>query len=235
MAALHPQIAENHEQIRERIAAACGRSGRTPGTVKLVPVVKYAPLDWVRSLVELGVRDLGESRPQQLLERADLLPSDIRWHLVGHLQRNKARKVLPRTTLIHSVDTFRLLSTLDRLAGEMALRPRVLLQVNVAGERTKHGFAVSELREEWSAVLGCRNVDLHGLMAMAPYGETAEEARPVFRRLRELRDELADRSPFPLPELSMGMSNDFEVAVEEGATLVRIGSRLFSGLSAESD
>jgi PLP dependent protein len=231
MPTIETRIAENYREVVQRIDAACRRSGRPTSDVTLVAVTKYARIEWVQALAELGVRDLGESRPQQLIERIPLVTRPVRWHLVGHLQRNKARRVLPLVELIHSVDTLRLLNHVDRLAEELGLRPRLLLEVNVSGEAAKDGFAPDELRREWHAVLGCRHVRIDGLMTMAPLADDAEEARPVFRRLRELRDELAARSPdLPLRELSMGMSGDFEVAIEEGATFVRTGSRLFAGL-----
>lgn len=240
---MNAALAENLEQIRGRIAAACERSGRPTSSVTLVAVTKYASLEQVRELVGLGVRELGESRPQQLEERAAELPPDVHWHLIGHLQRNKARRAIATAQWIHSVDSFRLLDALERLAGETGASPTVLLQVNVSGEETKQGFAPEELVRGFDAVRAFRNLRIAGLMTMAPYSEDPQAARPVFRALRELRDRLADRlasfpdnssmpgargGPLPgLPELSMGMSGDFETAIEEGATLVRIGSGLF--------
>lgn len=228
------RIAENLREIRRRIGDACRRSNRLPSAVKLVAVTKYAEPDWVRELVSLGVIDLGESRPQQLVERSPLFSKAIRWHFIGHLQRNKARRLLPLATLIHSVDTMQLLRAIDRMADELRVRPRVLLQVNIAVETAKHGFSFDELISDWTTVQECRNVEIQGLMTMAPLADDVEEIRPVFRRLRELRDELAAKSAgtMPLSELSMGMSRDFEVAIEEGATIVRVGSELFSGLEA---
>jgi PLP dependent protein len=224
------RIAENYHRVMQRIESACRRAGRAAGDVRLVAVTKYARFEWVRSLVNQGAVDLGESRPQQLAERVPLLPESIRWHMIGHLQRNKARRLLPLATLIHSVDTLRLLQRIDELADELHLQPRVLLEVNISGESTKGGFPPEALTDAWDDVLQSRCVRIQGLMTMAPFVEDPESARAVFRRLRELRDVLAARSPFDLPELSMGMSNDFEVAIEEGATLVRIGSSLFEGL-----
>jgi pyridoxal phosphate enzyme (YggS family) len=226
-------VAANYTRLRDRIDRACARADRSPADVKLVAVVKYAQLEWVRALVALGVNDFGESRPQQLVERAGLLGGDVRWHLIGHLQRNKARRVLPLVSLIHSVDSLRLLGDLERLAGELQLRPRVLLEVNLGCEATKSGFAADELRAGWETVLACRRVEVQGLMTMAPWAEDPQTVRPVFAALRDLRDELAHRSPpeVALPELSMGMSSDFESAIQEGATTIRIGSLLFEDLS----
>ena len=235
MPGLESRIAENYERVRERIAAACQRAERDPDGVRLVAVTKYAELDWIRSLIALGVCDLGENRPQQLLQRAAALPETVRWHLVGHLQRNKVRPILPVAAWIHSVDSVRLLDRIERLAGELKLRPRVLLEVNISGEESKYGFAPPELQAHWPRIVAYRNMDIVGLMTMAPYVDDPEQTRPVFRQLRELRDRLraAVGGSLPLPELSMGMSNDFEVAIEEGATMVRIGSLLFEGLAAE--
>ena len=226
------QIAENYQNVLRSIEAACRRADRSPADVTLVAVTKYAELSWVRELISLDMKTLGESRPQQLLERHDLLQADVEWHLIGHLQRNKARRILPLTTLIHSIDSLKLLTTLDRLAEEMSLSPRVLLEVNLTGEASKDGFSQDELTARWQTICDCTHVIVDGLMTMPIHDEDPETARSVFRRLRQLRDELRDRSPesLPLPQLSMGMSGDFEIGIEEGATLVRVGSKLFEGL-----
>jgi len=232
MTAAKTQIAENLSRVRERIAAACERANREPSSVRLVAVTKYAELEWARDLVEQDVTELGESRPQQLVERASEFGPAVDWHLIGHLQRNKARRVLPLVSLIHSVDTFRLLSTLERLAGKLDLKPHVLLEVNASGESQKHGFLPGELASGWTQCLKCERVQIVGLMGMAPQVADGEEARPAFRALRELRDRLRTLSPaLELPELSMGMSGDFEIAIEEGATIIRVGSGLYEGLS----
>lgn len=220
-------LADNYVAVRRRIAAACERAGRDPTSVRLVAVTKYATVEAIRELVALGHRDLGENRPQQLLERAASIDAEVRWHLIGTLQRNKARKVLPVASLVHSADSVRLLESLDRLAAELSLRPRVLLEVNVSGEQSKHGFVPEGLRAAWPQVAAFPHLDIAGLMTMAPYADDPETARPFFRELRRLRDELAAAGRIPLPELSMGMSGDFEVAIEEGATIVRVGSALF--------
>ena len=232
MTAAKTQIAENLSRVRDRISAACTRAARDPSSVQLVAVTKYAELDWVRALVEQGVNVLGESRPQQLVERASEFGPAVDWHLIGHLQRNKARRVLPLVSLIHSVDTFRLLSAVDRLASELDLTPRVLLEVNAPGESQKHGFLPDELASGWDQCLKCEHVQIVGLMGMAPRVADAEEARPAFRTLFELGDRLRTLSPaLELPELSMGMSGDFEIAIEEGATIIRVGSGLYEGLT----
>jgi pyridoxal phosphate enzyme (YggS family) len=214
--------------------AAAQRAGREASDVCLVAVTKYARLEWVRELVEAGERVLGESRPQQLVERAPQFEPSLRWHLIGHLQRNKVRPVLPLVELIQSIDSLRLLQRVNVVADELGLSPRVLLEVNVSGERTKDGFTPSELLRNWERLLEMRPATIDGLMTMAPESDDPERARPHFAALRELRDRLrAQSSPeVTLRELSMGMSGDFEVAIEEGATLIRIGSALFAGLTS---
>ena len=235
MAETTDRLAENLRNVRRRIVDAARRAGRDPSAVRLVAVTKYAELEWLRVLVELGATDLGESRPQQLDERVALLPGSVRWHLIGPLQRNKVRRVLQTGAWIHSVDSLRLLAALDRLAEELAVRPRVLLEVNASGEPQKHGFAPGELAECWPQVAASRHAEVAGLMTMAPYDAAPDELRAVFRRTRTLRDHLATLDPaLPLSELSMGMSGDFEIAIEEGATIVRVGSLLFDGLPPNS-
>lgn len=225
------RLAANLDAVRQRIAAACGQCGRSADEVTLVAVTKYAELDWVRSLYDLGLRDFGESRPQQLVERAGEFPADVRWHLIGHLQRNKAALVLPRAAWIHSVDSVRLARQISSAAGKLNLSARVLLEVNVSGEEAKDGFVPNDLRAGWTDLLSLPQLQIAGLMTMAPLSEDIESCRSVFRALRNLRDELqqSPRSP-ELPHLSMGMSGDFEVGIEEGATMIRVGSALFEGL-----
>ena len=233
---IEERISENHRAVRQRIEAACARAGREPAGVGLVAVTKYARLEWVRALVGLRVVELGESRPQQLVARSHELLEPVHWHLIGHLQRNKVRATLPVTELIHSADSVRLLEAIERIAGELDLRPRVLIEVNLTGEEAKHGFRAEELEAAWGELLRLERVRIEGLMTMAAYADDPEQARPTFARLRELRDRLQSASRAgaraTLPELSMGMTGDFEVAIEEGATLVRIGSALWEGLEA---
>ena len=229
-------IGENYRAVQARIAAACHRVGRDPASVVLVAVTKYAKLDWVQRLVELGVAELGESRPQQLVQRAQQIAGAVHWHLIGPLQRNKVRPVLPVTRLIHSADSLRLLDSINRIAGELALRPRVLLEVNLSGGAARHGFGADELLAAWPEAFKLEHLQIEGLMAMAAYSPNPEDARPAFARLRRLRDELqtsAESTAVRLEHLSMGMTGDFEVAIEEGATLVRIGSALWDGLEQQ--
>jgi len=244
------RLADNHRNLLERIAAAARRSpfqdGRMP---QLVAVTKTATLDEVVELVKDGALRLGENRPQQLAARAERLaarlaelnpPSPaVEWHFIGHLQRNKIDLVRRWASLIHSVDSERLLMALEESGRRIPAKDAgpsplpVLLQVNVSGEATKQGFTPAELRSAWPRMGGLRCVRIRGLMTMAPLVDDPEQARPHFAALRQLRNELQDRAPEGacLEELSMGMSHDFEAAVEEGATLVRVGSALFEGLT----
>jgi pyridoxal phosphate enzyme (YggS family) len=225
-------LRERLAAVRERIAAACARAGGGPQSVTLVAVTKTVDVDVAGMLPELGVFDLGEGRPQELWHKAEALKAvPIRWHLVGHLQRNKVERSLPLAHMIHSLDSLRLLREVAAEAAKQKVRPRVLLQVNASHEEQKHGFEYEELLAA-AAEIREAPLDVQGLMAMAAYSDNPEEARPAFRGMREFRDRLREATGLPLGQLSMGMSGDFEVAIEEGATLVRIGTTLFEGLSA---
>jgi pyridoxal phosphate enzyme, YggS family len=221
--------AERLGGILDRIAAAATRAGRDPAEVQLVAVSKTFPADDVRAVWEAGQTTFGESRVQEAEAKISQLPGALKWHLIGHLQRNKVRRALPLFDLIQSVDTVELAQAIDRIAAELGLFPRVLLEVNVAGEASKFGFAPATLEREIESLLALPRVQVEGLMTIAPYAEDPEAARPHFRALRELRDRLATRCGIPLGVLSMGMSGDFEVAVEEGATIVRVGTAIFGG------
>ncbi|MFH1301621.1 MAG: YggS family pyridoxal phosphate-dependent enzyme [Planctomycetota bacterium] len=225
-------IHNHYTEIQRRINAACLRSQRDSESVTFVAVTKYARMEWVTALIELGCTHLGESRTPQLEERAPLLPDDLHWHFIGPLQRNKIRRTILYSSLIHSVDSLKLLTAIDRIAAEAGLRPHVLIEVNLSRETNKKGFAREELLADWNAMCAVSHVTIDGLMTMATHSEDPELARPVFRELSQLRDQLQAVSPerIQLKELSMGMSGDFEVAIEEGATLVRIGSALYEGL-----
>lgn len=233
MEGLNGIIQNNYSKIQSRIEAACLRSHRNLESVTLVAVTKYAQMEWVKILLELGCTHLGESRTQQLNERAAVLPDNLHWHFIGPLQRNKVRRTILNSSLIHSVDSLKLLSTIDRIAAECGLQPHVLIELNLAGEESKKGFSKAELLANWTSICTASHVRIDGLMTMAPYHKDPELARPVFRELSELRSQLHTISPpeIQLKELSMGMSGDFEVAIEEGATLVRIGSALYEGLN----
>jgi PLP dependent protein len=224
------RIAENLAAVRGRIAEAARRSGREASSVTLVAVTKRNASGPIRELVGLGQVDLGENYPQELWAKAEELDDlPIRWHLIGHLQGNKAKKTVPILRMIHGVDSLKLLRTLDEMAGTLSDPPSVCLQVNASGEESKHGWDPDELLKDAEAIAGCRKIPIVGLMTIAGYGTSNDEARPTFARLRELRDRLRIATDFALPELSMGMSGDFEAAIEEGATFVRVGSALFEG------
>jgi pyridoxal phosphate enzyme (YggS family) len=225
-------LADRLRSVRERIAAACARSGRSPGSVTLVGITKTVPAEFAALAVEAGVRDLGENRPQELWRKAAALPA-ASWHLVGHLQRNKVERTLPLVSLIHSVDSTRLLAALDEEATKHGRPLDVLLEVNASREAVKHGFAPENVPALAPEINKLRNVHVRGLMTMAAYDADPELCRPTFALVRALSERLrGEVAPeHPLDHLSMGMSNDFEVAIEEGATLVRLGTVLFEGLA----
>ena len=220
-------IATRLASIHATIAEAAARSGRQAEDVALVAVSKTQPPEAVQEAIDAGQLLFGENRVQEARAKIPLLPARVRWHLIGHLQKNKIRQALPLFTLIESIDSLELALDLDRLATEAGVFPRALLEVNVAGEGTKFGFAPDRLRTDLEALLRLERVQIEGLMCIPPPVPRAEDARRYFVALRELRDRLAAESGVPLPQLSMGMSGDFPVAVEEGATLVRVGSAIF--------
>ncbi|MEP7270670.1 MAG: YggS family pyridoxal phosphate-dependent enzyme [Acidobacteriota bacterium] len=218
--------------INTRIASACQRAGRASSEVTLVAVSKTVSAARIRSAIDCGVRILGENRVQEaspkMAELSDL-PSElgVRWHFIGHLQSNKARRAVELFETIHSVDTISLAERLDRAAAELGRRLRILLEVNLGGESSKSGMAGDDVATAAEKIARCNDIDLVGLMTVPPYHEQAEKVRPYFRKLRELRDELRAIVGDSCSELSMGMSHDFEIAIEEGATVVRVGTALF--------
>jgi PLP dependent protein len=220
-------IAENLEAIRERVAAAAGRAGRTLADVELLAVSKTFPPEAIQEAVDAGQRVFGENKVQELLAKQPLLASKLRWHLIGHLQSNKVRKVLPIAEVIHGVDSLDLAKDIDRIGTELGLRPKVFLEVNLAAESTKHGFKPDELKRQLDDLYTLERIEIQGLMCIPPFDANAEHTRRYFVTLRALRDELEKVGGAPLPKLSMGMSHDFEVAIEEGSTIVRVGSAIF--------
>jgi len=225
-----PGIGGRLAVIRDRMAAAARSAGRDPSTIRLVAVSKTFPVDAIREAYAAGQRDFGENRVQEVLQKitsaADL---EIRWHLLGHLQTNKARKAGPAFAAIHSVDTVELLEKIDAAAADAGQTPELLIQVDLAGETTKFGASPDDVPRLFDAAASCRAARVSGLMTLPPVPESPEDARPWFRRLRGLRDQwLAAGVPAPmLQELSMGMSADFEVAIHEGSTIVRVGTAIF--------
>ena len=227
---LEAAIAANLDGIRRRIAAAAVRSGRDPASVRLVAVSKTFGAGHVRAAAAGGQLDFGENRVQEALQKiAETADTHVRWHLIGHLQSNKVRKAVGPFTLIHSVDSVDLLRRIDAVSAEAGLDTEVLVQVDLAGEATKSGADEATARCILDAGRDCRRVRIRGLMLLPPLMDEVERVRPFFSRLRALRDEwlAAGVPPDRLRELSMGMSHDFEVAVEEGATIVRVGTAVF--------
>jgi pyridoxal phosphate enzyme (YggS family) len=220
-------LAERLEQIRARMALAAARAGRAADAVELVAVSKTQPPEALREAFAAGQVLFGENRVQEILAKQPLLPSVLRWHLIGPLQSNKVRKVLPRVEMIESVHSLDIARDINRIAGELGLHPRVLLEVNVAAESSKHGFSAAMLKAQLEELYALDRLYIQGLMCIPPPAADPGKSRPYFAGLRALREELETLGGAPLPALSMGMSHDFEVAIEEGATLVRVGSALF--------
>ena len=233
-------LAARFAAVQERINAAATRSGRNPQEVALIAISKTHPASLIRNLIELGATDLGENRVQEAEEKIPQVgQTNARWHLVGHLQANKARRALTLFDVIHSLDSIDLAQRLDRLCIEMGRQSLpLLIQVDLGGEETKSGINEQELPRLVETVQQLKHLELIGLMTLPPFFDDPEQARPYFRRLRELRDELARNGAFAelggerKGELSMGMTHDFEVAIEEGATMVRIGTAIFGERNA---
>lgn len=225
------RLRENVERLEERIAAACQRAGRARGEVQLVPITKYVDAEVTRLLHDIVAAPLGESRPQVIWEKAPLV-HNAAWHLVGHLQRNKVARTLPLVNLIHSVDSQRLLVAIDEEARKLGKTQDVLLELHLTQEATKSGFGEDEWDKLPEYVLPLQNVRVLGLMGMAALDSKPDEARVSFAKLRSLRDSWQGRfaEPHQLKHLSMGMTHDFDQAIEEGSTLIRVGSALFDGI-----
>lgn len=220
-------IAGNLRHIRERVAGAAGRAGRDPASVQLLAVSKTWPAGRVAEVAEAGQTAFGENKVQEAEGKIPALPQHLDWHLIGHLQRNKARKALGLFGTIHSIDSLKLARHTSNIAAGLGKKPDVYLQANLAGEESKNGYAVPDLEREFQELLELPSLNILGLMCIPPAAGSPEQVRPWFAKLRELRDTLQDRHGHPLPGLSMGMSGDFEVAIEEGATIVRVGSAIF--------
>jgi hypothetical protein len=224
-----PTIAENLAVVRARMSAAAARAGRKAEEVQLVAVSKTHPPDVVREALGAGLTVFGENRVQEAKAKIPQLPGHLHWHLVGHLQTNKARDAVELFEMVQSVDSVRVAQELDKWADRAARSLRVLLECNVSGEGTKFGFRPDEALAALAELNALPRIEVCGLMTMAPFCKEPEDARPVFRALRELRDRLQQEHGIPLPALSMGMTNDFEVAIEEGATIIRLGTAIFGG------
>ena len=224
---MEPDIAENLRVVRAAIAESERISGRLAGSVELVAVTKTHPVEVIRQAVEAGQVLFGENRVQEAKAKIPDLPAKLRWHLIGHLQSNKIRQALPLFEVIHGVDSVELLEDIQRIAGELGLFPRVFLQVNVAGESSKFGFPPERLLAQVERIVVADRVQIEGLMTIPPMAANPENSRKYFVELRDLRDRLEKELRFSLPHLSMGMSADYRVAIEEGATLVRVGTAIF--------
>ncbi len=220
-------LAANFETIHKRIRATCDRAGRDPASVILLAVTKGQPPEAVQALTDLGQNLFGENRVQEAKLKIGQCPSRLRWHMIGHLQSNKCRDAVHFFEMIQSVDSLPLAAEINKWADKAAKTMPILLEVNIAGEASKFGYSPDRLLAELTQINTLRKIEIRGLMTIAPWTPDPEKVRSVFRRLRELKEECEQLLGGPLPQLSMGMSNDFEVAIEEGATLVRLGTSLF--------
>ncbi len=220
-------IADNLAEVREKIRAAAAEAGRAEDEIELVAVSKTHPAEKVQAAAEAGQVLFGESRVQEARAKIPLLSSRLCWHFIGHLQKNKIRHALPLFELFHGIDSLALAEDLQRIADATGMQPRILLEVNLAGEASKHGFAPDALRRDLEALLSLGRLTIEGLMTIPPLAPEAEASRRYFAALRDLRDQLASEFEVGLPQLSMGMSGDYEIAIAEGATLVRVGTSIF--------
>jgi PLP dependent protein len=225
-------IASNLNSVRQRIAQACERAGREPSGVTLMTVSKGHSAQTVRAAADLGLTLFGENRVQEAKVKIGLCPSRLRWHLIGHLQSNKCRDAVHFFEMIQSVDSLALAREINKWAEKSAKTMRVLIEVNIAGESSKFGYAPEKVLAELKEINALGKIEVHGLMTVAPFTKDSGKVRPVFRRLRELKEQCEEILGAPLPHLSMGMSGDFEVAVEEGATIIRLGSAVLGPRSA---
>lgn len=222
-------LKENYSIVRKNILKACEKAGRDPESVKLIAVSKTKPAEDIEEIYSLGQRDFGENKVQELSQKIEILPDDIKWHLIGHLQHNKVKYIIGKTELIHSVDSERLAITISKEAVKHNVTADVLIEVNVAGEESKFGVTTDETIELIEKISKLPGIHICGLMTIAPFVADPEENRPVFRKLRELSVDIADKKidNVTMSVLSMGMTNDYIVAIEEGATLVRVGTAIF--------
>ncbi|SEU30583.1 hypothetical protein SAMN05443270_4915 [Lacrimispora sphenoides] len=222
-------VRENLKEVNNRILAACKRAERNPEEVTLIAVSKTKPAVMISEAYSAGVRDFGENKVQELCEKHLTLPEDIRWHMIGHLQRNKVKQVIDKTVLIHSVDSIRLAEQIEEEAARKNLIVDILLEVNVAEEESKYGFKLGETESAIRRIASLPHVKIKGLMTIAPFVEKSEENRPVFKKLRQFYVDMQSKNVdnVSMNMLSMGMTGDYEIAIEEGATLVRVGTGIF--------
>lgn len=221
-------VRDNIRHVRQRVREAALRAGRDPGDITITAVTKQVPVDRIREVVDEGLLDLGENRVQEMTAKMGNLPGNVRWHMIGHLQTNKVKKVVGRVKLIHSLDRLELARAIERKAREMGVDVDVLIQVNVSGEKSKFGISPVELKDFLVDLQEFNHIKVKGLMTIAPNTSNPEESRPFFRELRRLAQSLDGKVPgASLEHLSMGMTNDYEVAVEEGADILRLGTAIF--------
>lgn len=222
-------IKENLEEVREKIRQACQRSGRREEDVTLISVSKTKPVEMLREAYEAGSRDFGENRVQEIMEKYGQMPEDVRWHMIGHLQKNKVRQVIDKAVLIHSVDTVELAEQIEKGAAKRDLTVDILLEVNVAEEESKFGFRTEEVEAAVMKIKEFPHVHIKGLMTIAPFVSNSEDNREVFKKLYQLYVDIRSKNidNVNMSVLSMGMTGDYEVAVEEGATMIRVGTGIF--------
>lgn len=222
-------LKDNFEQIEKRIQEACERSGRSRSDVTLIAVSKTKPVEILQEAYDLGSRVFGENKVQEIVDKYDKLPEDIRWHMIGHLQRNKVKYIIDKVELIHSVDSVRLAETINNEAEKRGITANILIEVNVAGEESKFGLSPDEAEGFVCEISSFSAIRVQGLMTIAPYVDNPEENRPYFERLRKLSVDIAEKKVdnVTMSILSMGMTNDYEIAIEEGATMIRVGTGLF--------
>lgn len=222
-------ISENLEQVKKNIEEACKKAGRSPDEVTLIAVSKTKPVALLQEAYDAGARCFGENKVQEIVDKYPQLPSDIRWHMIGHLQRNKVKYIVDKVEMIHSVDSLRLAETIEQEASKHGVKVPVLLEVNVAGEETKFGLRPDEVLPLIEAVSEFPHIKIQGLMTIAPYVEDPEENREIFRQLKKLSVDIEAKNinNVTMSVLSMGMTGDYQVAVQEGATMVRVGTGIF--------
>jgi pyridoxal phosphate enzyme (YggS family) len=220
-------LAENLEEIEKRIHAACERAGRTRDSVMLLAVTKTHPPETIREAVHLGLTFFGENKIQEAKAKIPNCPGKARWHFIGHLQSNKCRDAVELFEMIQGVDSLAIAQEINKRAEQLSKTIPILLEINVAGEGSKFGYKPEQMLAELEALNALPRLEIHGLMAIPPYTPVPEKARPYFQKLRELKQQAEAVLDAPLPQLSMGMSGDFEVAIEEGATIIRVGTALF--------
>lgn len=222
-------IKEHLNEVRENIRKACEKAGRSSEEVTLIAVSKTKPLFMLEEAYEAGARDFGENKVQEILEKCPKMPEDARFHMIGHLQRNKVKQVLPHAVLIHSVDSLRLAEQIDQEAGKMGITAQILLEVNVAKEESKFGMMPEDVLEMAQQISALPHLRIQGLMTIAPFVDNPEKNRPVFRKLYELSVDIKKKNidNVSMGVLSMGMTGDYQVAVEEGATMIRVGTGIF--------